>query len=55
MVIIGTFNTTPNWMDVENKHILAKTLFTFLFVVEVLLRNRACESMVMGLLLFHEP
>jgi hypothetical protein len=42
-------------MDVENKHILAKKLFTFLFMAEILIRNRACESMVMGLLLFHEP
>jgi hypothetical protein len=29
MVISGTFNTTPNWMDVENKHILAKTIVYF--------------------------
>jgi hypothetical protein len=52
MVIVGALITK---LDGRRKQTQPyKKLFTFLSMAEVLIRNKACESMVIGLLLFHE-
>ncbi len=52
MVIVGAFITKLDGCRKQRQPY--KKLFTFLSMAEVLVRNKACESMVIGLLLFHE-
>jgi hypothetical protein len=52
MVIVGAFITKLDGCGKQTQPY--KKLFTFPSMAEVLIGNKACESTVIGLLLFHE-